>query len=209
MKICKTCKQEKPLDQFGPYKNSADGKAYVCKPCRAEYELQRRVANGIIPKVKPKVFDDKKECLRCHEILSVNAFGLNNRGRLGRNAYCKICQPLYDKQLKLSDVDYYKEKHRNYTQKYRDGNRERWRALHRINQFNRKNLQKAVSDGTVTDEFLKELYNTEHCFWCKNSIIRENRTGEHIIPLIKGGKHSAENMTMACISCNSARLNFK
>jgi len=209
MKLCKTCKLEKELCEFGPNKKSADGKAYVCKPCRAEYELNRRASKGIIPKVKPKVIDDSKECLRCHEIKHIDEFAMAKRGRLGRAAYCKICSPLYIKELKSSDKEHYTQKGREATQKYRANNRERWRALHRINQFNRKNLQKATSDDTVTDDFLRSIYNTEKCFWCGRFTEKDKRTCEHVIPLILGGLHSANNITMACLSCNSSKINFK
>lgn len=100
------------------------------------------------------------------------------------------------------------EINRNYTQKYRDNHRERWRGLHRINQFNRKNKVKLANDGTVTEDFMKSLYSIENCYWCKQVIPRELRTAEHIKPLHLNGLHTAENLTMACRSCNFSKLNF-
>jgi hypothetical protein len=126
---------------------------------------------------------------------------------LGKRSYCKICFPLYIKELKSTDKDLYAEKARKATQKYRDNNRERWRSLHRINQFNRKAKVKLVSDGTITDKVIKDLYNSELCYWCKQSIVPEKRTMEHIVRLHDGGMHTASNITMACISCNSSNLN--
>ena len=37
-KICCTCKQEKPLDEFWSYKSSVDGKQPRCKECQREYK---------------------------------------------------------------------------------------------------------------------------------------------------------------------------
>jgi 5-methylcytosine-specific restriction endonuclease McrA len=207
MKTCSKCKIDKTEDNFtkiGKYLNS------WCHECRAKSEQEKRIARGVKPKVKPKVVDSQhKECLRCKRILHVDAFTKNNRGRLGVAAYCKPCAKDYLVELKASNPKLYKRRHRKYTQKYRDNNRERWRALHRVNQFNRKNKVKVKSDGTVTDDFLKKLYNTKECCWCKKPTPKSKRTAEHVIPLDLGGMHSANNLKMACISCNSSKFNFK
>lgn len=46
-----------------------------------------------------------------------------------------------------------------------------------------------------------------HCCWCKQEIPASLRTIEHIIELSNGGMHSVHNITMACKSCNSSRVN--
>jgi hypothetical protein len=209
VKKCKTCKEEKDLNQFGNNKYSKDGLNYICNTCRAEYELNRRLAKGIIPKVKPIFDNNSKECLRCRIIKTVDHFPDNTRGRLGKGCYCDECYPLYHKEHRAKDPDLYKEKQRISTQRYRNNNREHWRGLHRINQFNRKNRIKAVDDGTVTKDFMVSLYNKEYCYWCNKKIPENKRTAEHIISLIDGGIHGVSNLTMACISCNSSRLNLK
>lgn len=103
----------------------------------------------------------------------------------------------------------YREKTKNNTEKYRNNHREHWRGLHRINQFNRKNKIKAQSDGTVTEEFMKNLYEIENCYWCKKYTPIDQRTAEHIIPLDRGGIHGISNLIMSCLSCNCSKLNFK
>ncbi len=205
-KFCKYCSK---IAEFGRNKQSADGLNYKCNDCRAEYELNRRVAKfGIVPKVKPLVINDQeKECLRCKLVLSLEFFPNAKRGRHGKGPYCGDCFKDYQDERKNSDIEAYRKKGRDSTQKYRDNNRERWRALHRIRQFERRSKIKVVCDGTVTNKFLKELYEKEKCFWCKKIIPRELRTAEHIIELNNGGLHSARNLTMACFPCNSSRLN--
>jgi hypothetical protein len=208
MKVCKTCEVES--DNFGKNKHSKDGLNYVCNPCRAEYELQRRVAKGIVPKVKPIIVDgEHKECLKCKVILHLNSFRNNTRGPLGKHAYCISCNDKYHEDLRNKDIDKYRESHREYTQKYRDTHREYWRSLHRINQYNRRNLIDATKDGTATEDFMKSLYQIENCCWCGKFTPEKERTAEHIIPLIKGGIHGASNLTMACLSCNASKINFK
>jgi hypothetical protein len=208
-KTCKTCKVDKESSEFGNNKHSKDKLNYVCNPCRADYELQRRISKGIKPKVKPVVLENQKECLMCKQILPLDHYGDNKRGRLGKNCYCVDCFPKYHINQRNLDVTTYRENRRISTQKYRDSHREHWRGLHRINQFNRKNLIKAVDDGTVTESFMKALYDIDKCYWCGNLTPENKRTAEHIIPLISGGIHGVSNLTMACSTCNSSKRNFK
>jgi len=209
MKLCKVCKIEKDLIHYGLHKKTKDGHNYICYECRAEIERKRRIAKGIAPKPKPIVNEDSKECLRCHEIKSVIDFAKNSRGRLGVGCYCKPCQSVYMQELFTLNPEKYKNYRKKATQKYRDGHREHWRGLHRINQFNRRNKKIAQSDGSITEEFMKELYSTEKCCWCGKITPIDKRTAEHIIPLSEGGVHGVSNLKMACISCNSSKLNFK
>ena len=121
------------------------------------------------------------------------------RGRLGLSSYCKPCSS--KRQLKRLS----KEERKLRTQKYRDNNREWWRSLHRINQFNRRKKIKLVSDGTVTKDFVESIYNTEKCYYCEEVTPKKFRTLEHKQPLKRGGKHSADNIVMACLSCNCSK----
>ena len=53
------------------------------------------------------------------------------------------------------------------------------------------------------------------CHWCSKPIgmgqVKEGRTlrvdfdADHIVPLDEGGEHSASNMVLACIGCNTRR----
>lgn len=208
MKICSRCKIEKPLDQFCLTKAAVDGRSCQCRSCRAKYQRAIREKEGIAAKPKPIVVDDNhKECLKCHEVHHTDDFRPAKRGRLGRAAYCRVCEKEYHRQRHLRPGE--REKVRLATQRYRDNNREHWRGLHRVNQFNRKNGIKAASDGTVTAEFMRELYATECCCWCKEFVPVDQRTAEHVIPLIEGGVHGVSNLKMACLSCNSSKLNVQ
>lgn len=198
------------MKQCSKCKENHESKNSWCNPCRAELEKQRRRNKGIKELPKPIIQDQlHKECLICHEIFHIDLFNKATRGILNRKPYCKKCDSEYHKNRKKEHPELHKEKHREYTQKYRNEHREHWRGLHRINQFNRKNTKKAQSDGTITEEFMKEIYATKECFWCKKYIPIDERTAEHITPLNKGGIHGVSNLTMACLSCNSSKLNFE
>lgn len=45
-------------------------------------------------------------------------------------------------------------------------------------------------------------YFGDHCAYC----LRKGRmTKDHIVPIVKGGSHSASNVVPACVECNSSK----
>lgn len=207
MKSCSHCKIEKSFDSFSPSKAGKLKLSSWCNQCKREKQQNDRRKIGILPTPIPIVKDEyHKECLMCKEILHIDKFRVSKRGRLGRASYCFPCHKKYSQEFHQRPGK--REKTKLSTRKYRENHRERWRELHRLNMFSRKHKIKVQSDGTVTEEFMKKLYKKEHCCWCEKFTPMEERTAEHIIPLIKGGMHSIFNLDMACVSCNSAKLNF-
>lgn len=53
-KVCNVCGQVRSLDDFHNKKNAPDGKAYVCKPCKAAYDKEYTTLN------KDKIKEQKK-----------------------------------------------------------------------------------------------------------------------------------------------------
>lgn len=201
MKRCSCCNIIYKLSEFFPTKRDSEGniKYYGswCKSCRkSDYKRKTTKSERKLSKVDTE--NQTKECLICLRCLPFEDFTKSQKGSGGRAAYCRVCM-----KEKYYDKEYSKEQSR----RYRTENKNYWRALHRVHQFNRRSKIKATDDGTVTKEFIEAIYNSEFCYWCGKSIPEEDRTLEHIIELFEGGSHSASNITMACFSCNSSRLN--
>lgn len=57
----------------------------------------------------------------------------------------------------------------------------------------------------VTQSFVKQVYAVENCYYCNEITPKKFRTLEHKHPLNKQGAHSAENIVMACLHCNSSK----
>jgi len=190
-KKCTKCGDDIDVSLFSPTsKNKNTGKQYYhshCNPCRTQSDRDKRGQKE--PKRFAKKTDTHRECMECHKMFLYEDIN---------GSYCKTCK---------KEKYYDKEKARLATKRYRENHPERWKAKHRIHQYNRKNLIKATDDGTVTDCFLKEILNKECCCWCNEKIKYENRTIEHVIELSAGGLHSSSNIDMACSSCNSSRKN--
>ena len=49
------------------------------------------------------------------------------------------------------------------------------------------------------------LLSATHCAYCARDLASLKRTLDHVVPLARGGAHSAENLAVACFSCNSAK----
>jgi 5-methylcytosine-specific restriction endonuclease McrA len=43
------------------------------------------------------------------------------------------------------------------------------------------------------------------CRWCCDRLTDKNFSIDHIIPLVRGGKHIPDNLAAACISCNLSK----
>lgn len=60
-----------------------------------------------------------------------------------------------------------------------------------------------LSDGSLTFDFLESLiYRSSQCPYCLDKITALDASLDHIIPLSKGGKHSAQNVVFCCHGCN-------
>ena len=193
MKTCCECHKSEPEVEF------TISRKYHCKNCIRKRNQQYSLNKGCKLKFIPIVTETHKQCAECKELVLLSNFSKSVRGRLGLSSYCKPCSS--KRQLAF----YTKEQRRAKTQKYRDNNREWWRSLHRINQFNRRENIKLVSDGTVTPQFIEEIYSNEFCHYCNESTPKKYRTLEHKQPLKRGGKHSADNIVMTCLSCNCSK----
>lgn len=168
-----------------------------CRSCRTQKEKERRAATGVKPKVMSYLSGGHKFCVDCKTMQPEANFQKASRGTGGLSAYCKPCARLRFKPEKSSV--------RAATAAYRERHPERWKASHRLHQFKRREAQEAASDGTVSDEVLKALYATQHCYYCHLEVTMKFRTVDHKTPLIRGGLHSAVNLVMACRPCNTSK----
>jgi 5-methylcytosine-specific restriction endonuclease McrA len=58
------------------------------------------------------------------------------------------------------------------------------------------------TDGTISKEFLRLIRRETHCAYCGEYTKAKHRHLDHVWPLRHKGLHSADNLVMACSSCN-------
>jgi 5-methylcytosine-specific restriction endonuclease McrA len=61
------------------------------------------------------------------------------------------------------------------------------------------------ADGTVTNELITFLLETPLCPYCCEEMTTDSVTIDHIVPISKGGTHTADNLAAVCGSCNQAK----
>lgn len=83
--------------------------------------------------------------------------------------------------------------------------------------YYRKNKSKVINavnarrDKTVrvqtkeTAEKVAQLLKEQSCYWCLRCLTDKNFTIDHVIPLVRGGRHIADNLVASCRSCNSSK----
>lgn len=193
-RLCPHCDLYLPVDRFQLQNGRPSG---WCRECRTAKERERRRAAGVSVAKRSFIEDENKLCNDCGEMKSLAEFSPSARGLGGFGAYCKPCQ---NTRARARSDDT-----RKNTARYRERHRERALANHRLAMFEYRTKRKVTSDGSVTDEFLNELYGTTCCYLCGNYTPRKLRTADHVLPLARGGHHSANNLKMACWSCNSSK----
>lgn len=153
-----------------------------------------------------------KTCLRCHVEKPLDDFNRWKHSKDGRQGWCRLCQHAHDK------VSGGPERSRRYYQAHREQIRERNREYFKRTYqarlpYSRQNskmhrIRKRGALGRVTPaEWQTLLEQHQHaCAYCFKAFTVVNKpTQDHVVPLIAGGTHTADNIVPACRSCNSRK----
>lgn len=77
------------------------------------------------------------------------------------------------------------------------------RLYYRDRKTQRRFSIKAENDGTLSPQIIKQA---SHCLYCGTAFsLTCKATIDHLIPIKKGGSHSAANVAVCCLTCNSRK----
>lgn len=176
-KTCSKCKEYKALDNFANNKRTHDGKQNYCKECAKQYKNKWVENNG----------DEYLEREK-----------LKARERRKDPAYLRS-QREYKKQYHVLNRD----KIRKHTIRYYHLTKE-WRGWKFREAFHKRKAMKEALKVTLTnEEWEQALFFFNHkCAYCGS---KKKLTQEHIIPVVKEGDYTKENIIPACGTCNSSK----
>lgn len=224
MRLCYTCKKEKPLVDFYSGNCYKDGYDIYCKQCARN----KRVDNKHNPKgnrhKKRLTTDIEFWCPKCKKYKNKAYFYTDSskRSPSGYDVYCKDC----DKQRKLvknlssKALKAKKERDTRYAENNRESeskrklrlyhklkNTPKWRVTKaRKDSKRRSNITNSVNDLTCMDIAELLAIQENKCASCNTKFNKTNRyTIDHIVPVSKGGGLTFNNVQLLCKHCNCSK----
>lgn len=205
-KRCSKCKEIKPLCEFSKRGGARTSETRPsCKVCQYDsfkkWEAKRigrpvlsmeQWKAEVIKRVYPTC--ETKICSKCKKEKNLSEFGV-----LSHKFQCKECR-----NEKESAVGIEKQAVRKaYRQKWRANNLELARECSRAGTEKRRVIKLSIETTLTREEWVAiiERYGGK-CLRCGK---QTKLTMDHVIPVSKGGPHSAANIQPLCGPCNSSK----
>lgn len=174
-KSCTQCGALQPVDRFAVSRVYSDGRATWCKSCTNEYNRA---------KFYQPTTTGSKQCSKCKETKDVSLFPANRSRTDGRDGRCLDC-------AKVHSAKYFRTPAGRLSHK-RGGHARRARTIQ--------------ATGNYTSDQLSAVYDRhESCIYCQTHLEHNEKTIDHVVPLAGGGSNFAQNLVVACRSCNSSK----
>lgn len=170
----------------------------------------------------------EKKCAKCGEIKDYSAFNRFARNKDGFHSYCRACRNeskrrwySENREAVLLKQKEYRDSHRAQRAEYRRRHEEsnpgaayrshkRWRSKRPEYYRETEARRRARRYGVLVEKLdYTEIARQrgDICHICGEQISSGDHEFEHIIPLSRGGSHTAGNVAIAHASCNSRKSN--
>lgn len=198
-KICSRCKESKPASDFGKNRRCKDGLTSWCLPCKRNIEREWKAAHKELVSERSAIDyerhkPERQERHREYSALPSTKMAVNTRLRARR-----VADPEGTRQR---DRQRYAKHHDMFLECSR-----KWRMAHpefvRIAAARRRARMSNGSGITASEWSAKKDYYNNCCAYCLQS--NDALEMDHMIPLSRGGEHSANNIVPACRRCNSSK----
>lgn len=184
MKTCAKCSQSKPEEAYNKSKQMKDGLFSWCRECKKAYE-QTPASQAR----RAKYYQANRAWL-----LPLNRqWELDNADRKR-----EINRESRRKRYKANP-----EKYKAYSKAYRQANPDKYSEWDKTNRVRRAGAPGKFTHAEWLDKLLEFNY---HCAYCLNPFTEDKPpTQDHMLPLTRGGTHTADNIVPACVGCNSQK----
>ena len=163
-----------------------------------------------------------KICIKCHQSLPLDQFHRRTRARDGHDSQCKGCRVTWyaanaekrraqHKAWRLANPEQVRARGKARYAAHREQARtqdKEWCVVNPEKKLARNHQRRARKNGAAINDFtadqwreMKQLFHGR-CAYCGK---KARLTQDHILPLSKGGNHTANNIVPACQSCNSKK----
>jgi 5-methylcytosine-specific restriction endonuclease McrA len=153
-----------------------------------------------------------KKCTKCGEEKPATSEFWNKHKETKDGFYpsCKSCHSELTKKYYESN----RKKMLDYHKAYQNTNREKILEYRRKwSKDKGKNYSEWLKQGDVTKDQLKEIYRLSNgnCNYCGTEVSNPKfypycpNGFDHVIPRVKGGKHTASNIVVCCPKCNEKK----
>jgi 5-methylcytosine-specific restriction endonuclease McrA len=164
----------------------------------------------------------KKQCRSCRQNKDLHNFSKDKNRKDGLTVYCKDCyksrSQKYYSQNRDKILSYgakwrneNKQKSKNYHSGYYQNNKElcknrvkSWQSRHPEKPFEYNAIRRLRLTSSRFEIKKAEIDNllSKPCFYCQQT---QSNSLDHIIPLVRGGRHAIGNLIGACRPCNSKK----
>lgn len=185
-KICFNCKVDKSISEFGIRRCEKDGHHYYCKKCHNEKAKahRKKEKDGLVFHFSELSKEDRAE--RKREVRAQVNFRYNESHKEEIRAYTKK-----NNIARAGDHrEYYRQRRQN----------PEYREYSRVKTRQRTELKKLGRNDFTDEQWYTILDKYEHrCLRCGTT---DRITMDHIVPLSRGGEHTADNIQPLCKKCN-------
>lgn len=224
IKTCVKCQETKPITHFYRKLNNYTS---LCKPCLKIYnkkreEKLRQDANAtrkcfrckqVLPIVEFVFLNN--DCRRCHAYYRRNKWTASIEFRIKekerRKKFVKENKE-WLKQYRKDNAEKFVMYEKNYDRKYPERRKEirkRWAKQHPDKSLEQSNRRRARKRNAPVVEKIDRgaiiARDKSICHICQRKVAPKDMSLDHLIPLSKGGSHTAQNLAVAHLSCNSRR----
>ncbi len=222
-KRCKHCHEVKSISEFSP---ASGGYFHVeCKTCtnaekKAEYdanpEKYRERVRTYAHKYPERVQARYQRWHEAHKEQRIEYYRQHHKShRDKRNAQAKAYRTLHHEQY----LNHYRQHHK----RHREERNALCRVWHANNQEHERLYRKAhphefaryYSDRRARRRNAPIIEKIDRkavierdnwtCYLCLQICTSQNVTLDHVVPLLRGGTHTVDNLRVACRSCNSSK----
>ena len=150
----------------------------------------------------------EKTCPHCEQLLPLTLFRLRpatEQRREHHDSWCRACTAQSVRDWYLRKGDEWNAKRRAA---YVPHPKVRGANLDPAKKAAKKKRRKALERGATISDFTAEQWLHlkmafgQRCAYCHK---KKPLTQDHVIPLVRGGNHTASNIVPACQSCNSRK----